>query len=72
MKVKASEFRKDLFTLLDKCLESGEEIEIPRKGGMVLVSAVHQRIRIADLPLRPGRVFDGDSLDRYSPAEWNA
>ena len=68
--VKASELRRDLFRLLDLCLEQGTAIEVPRKGRLVRISAPRPRIKVADLPRRPGVVVHGDDLDRFSPAEW--
>ena len=70
MTIKASELRKRLFSLLDRCLETGEEIDIPRKSGFVRITAADRRLPIADLPRRPGAVVDADSLDTFSPAEW--
>ena len=68
--VRASELRKDLFRLLDRCLETGTAIDVPRKGHTVRIAALRQRVRVADLPRRPGVVVDGDTLDGFSPAEW--
>ena len=68
--VKASELRRDLFRLLDLCLETGTSIDVPRKGRTVRVAALPRRIKVADLPRRPDLVVDGDGLDRFSPAEW--
>ena len=70
MTIKASELRKNLFKLLDRCLETGEMIEVPRKGEVIRISAANYRIKIADLPRRPGSVVDSNSLDTFSPAEW--
>ena len=68
--VRASELRKDLFRLLDLCLEKGTSIDVPRRGRTVRIAALPRRIKVADLPRRPGLVVDGDRLDRFSPAEW--
>ena len=68
--VRASELRKDLFRLLDLCLEKGTSIDVPRRGRTVRIAALPRRIKVADLPRRPGLVLDGDRLDRFSPAEW--
>ena len=68
--VKVSDLRKDLFRLLDRCLEAGMAIDVPRKGRTVRIAALRRRVKVADLPRRPGVVVDGDSLDRFSPAEW--
>lgn len=68
--VKASELRRELFRLLDLCLETGTEIEVPRRGRIVRIVAPRPRIKVADLPRRPGVVINGNDLDRFSPAEW--
>ena len=68
--VKASDLRRDLFRLLDRCLETGTEIEVPRRGRKVRITALRPRLKVADLPRRPGVVVGGDELDRFSPAEW--
>ena len=63
MTVKASELRKNLFSLLDRCIETGEELEVPRKGEIVRIAAASTRVKIADLQRRPGVVVDGGTLD---------
>ena len=68
--VKASELRRQLFRLLDLCLDAGTEIEVPRRGRIVRIVARRARLKVADLPRRPGVVVDGDDLDQFSPAEW--
>ena len=70
MTVKASELRKNLFGLLDRCLATGEQIDVPRKGGSVRIIAVRRRVPVADLRRRPDVVVDGDTLDSFSPAVW--
>jgi len=68
--VRASDLRKDLFRLLDRCVETGTAIDVPRKGRTVRIAALQRRVKVADLPRRPDVVVDGDTLDRFSPAEW--
>ncbi|MCK4514593.1 MAG: type II toxin-antitoxin system Phd/YefM family antitoxin, partial [Spirochaetaceae bacterium] len=68
--VKASELRRNLFSLLDQCLSTGTPIEVPRKGGMVRIVPVSRRVPVAQLPRRPGAVVDAGTLDSFSPAEW--
>ena len=68
--VRPSELRRDLFRLLDRCVEAGTAIDVPRKGRTVRIAALRRRIKVDDLPRRPGVVVDGDELDRFSPAEW--
>jgi hypothetical protein len=71
MTVKPSELRRTLFTVLDQCLETGEPVMVPRGDGTLCIAPVHRRLRVADLAERPGVLVDGDSLDRFSPAEWS-
>jgi hypothetical protein len=71
MTVKPSELRRTLFSVLDHCLETGEIVTVPRGNGALRIAPVHRRLRVADLPERPGVLVDGDSLDRFSPAEWS-
>lgn len=68
--VRASDLRRDLFRLLDRCLDTGTVIDVPRNGRTVRIAALRRRVKVADLPLRPGAVVDGDALDRFSPADW--
>ena len=70
MTIKASDLRKNLFILLDRCLATGEQIDVPRKAGVVRIAAVKRRVAIQDLPRRPGVVVDGETLDSFSPAVW--
>ncbi len=71
MQIRASEFRKNLFTLIDRCIATGEQIEVIRRTGKVRIIPVTRRLPIAGLPRRPGTVVDGNSLDSFSPAEWH-
>ena len=70
MTVKASEFRKNMFSLIDRCLETGEEMEIHRPKGVIKIAPARRRIPIAQLQERAGILVDGDSVDAFSPAEW--
>jgi hypothetical protein len=70
--INASDFRKDLFSILDSCIEEGSVYEVKRRRGTVKISASRRRVAIADLSRRPEALVDGDSLDSYSPAEWSA
>ena len=42
MIVKASELRRNLFILLDRCLETGEPIEVERKAGALRIAPRHR------------------------------
>ena len=68
--VSACKLRRDLFRLLDRCLETGTEIQVRRRGRILRITALQPRLKVADLPRRPGVVVGGDDLDRFSPAEW--
>ena len=70
MTVKASEFRKNMFSLIDRCLETGEEVEIRRPKGVIRITPARRRIPIAGLTRRTGVLVDGGGLDTFSPAEW--
>ncbi len=71
MTIKPSELRKNLFSVIDRCIETGETVEVPRKGRAVRIVPTYPRIAIADLPQRPGVLENGDDLDSFSPSEWN-
>ena len=71
MTINASDFRKNLFSILDSCIEEGSVYEVKRRRGVVRISASRRRVSIVDLPRRPDALVDGDSLDSYSPAEWD-
>lgn len=71
MVVKSSEFRKHLFQILDRCIRTGEPITVPRKDGEVRIERARRRLRVSELPARPGVLVDGESLDGFSPAEWS-
>ena len=68
--VKPSEFRRRFFELMDRCLATGESIDIPRDGGLLRLIPVSRRVPVGQLPRRPGVVVDGESLDSFTPAEW--
>jgi hypothetical protein len=70
MIVKASELRRNLFILLDRCLETGEPIEVERKAGALRIAPRHRRIPIDQLSSRPGVLVDAEGLDQFSPADW--
>lgn len=73
MAVTASELRRDVYRLLDRVLETGEELEVERKGRRIRISAVPERSKLDDLVPHPGYIVgDPDDLvhlDWYT--EWN-
>ena len=70
MPIGASELRKNLFSILDDCVDSGAQYEVKRKHGVVVLKAERRRLRVAELKPRPGVLVDGGTLDSFSPAEW--
>lgn len=71
MTVKPSELRRNLFALLDHCLETGEVICVPRRKGTIRIAAEQRRLSVGELPERPGILIDGETLDRFSPSQWS-
>ncbi len=69
-KMSATDFRKNMFRLLDECIEKGEVIEIERRGGLVRIVPQRRKYRIEDLPPHPGAVREPETLDSFSPSEW--
>lgn len=71
MTVRSSELRRNLFRLLDECIESGEPIRVERRSGAVTIVPERRRVPIGRLPARPDALVDGESLDEFSPSEWS-
>lgn len=55
----------DLAKHPDRC------VQVIRQG-IERMAVRRPRIKVADLPRRPGVVINGNDLDRFSPAEWHA
>ncbi len=63
MTVTASELRQNIYRLLDRVLETGEPLEIERKGRRLRVIADDQPSRVAALRPHPDAVVgDPDDL----------
>ncbi|TVR56834.1 MAG: type II toxin-antitoxin system Phd/YefM family antitoxin [Spirochaetaceae bacterium] len=71
MQIKASELRRNLFSVLDHCIESGEPVEVERRNGVVEIRPQTRRRRVDELIDRPGVLIDGETLDSFTPAEWS-
>lgn len=71
MTITATELRKNLFALMDRCLEKGEVLDIRRKNGVVRLSPLSRRLKVSELPDRPGMLKDSETLDRFSPTQWS-
>lgn len=53
MPVNASKLRQDIYRLLDRVLETGEPLEIERRGKLLKIVPVTGPNRIEKLPRRP-------------------
>jgi len=71
MRIKASELRRNLFCILDRCIESDEPLQVERRNGIVELRPHTRRLKVHELPSRDGVLVDADTLDIFSPSEWN-
>lgn len=62
MPISASELRADVYNILDRVLESGEPVEIERKGRIVRLVPDARPSKLSRLVRRPGVVV-GDPED---------
>lgn len=62
MAVTPSELRRDIYRLLDQVLESGQDLEVERKGRRIRISAVPEASRLDKLVPHPGSII-GDPED---------
>ena len=65
-KMTPTQLRKDLYSILDQILESGEGIEIEREFGSVLLLPQRTAGKLERLPRRQTILGDVDSLDEIS------
>lgn len=68
-KLTPTQLRKDLYTLLDQVLESGEGIEVVRPGGSVLLVAQKGPGKLARLKKRDTICGNPDDLDTVGWAD---
>lgn len=61
MKLTATEFRKNLFTVLERVLE-GEAVEIGYKGSSIRVTSSSSKSKLARAKLRGALQCDPDSI----------
>lgn len=71
MQITASELRRNLFRILDRCIESGEPVLVARRHGTVALRPHTKRLKVHELPSRDGVLVNGDTLDGFSPSEWS-
>jgi hypothetical protein len=74
MPLTTSRLREDIYRILDSVLETGEPVEIERKGRILrIVADRHPASRVARIRKRPG-LINGDPLDLAKidwSKEWN-
>lgn len=71
MTIRPTQLRKSLFSYLDRCLETGEVLDIERSGRILKLSAERKRTPIAELQGHPGSLKNPETLDEFSPSEWS-
>jgi hypothetical protein len=71
MVMTATEFRKDLYRVFDRCLKTGTSARITRKGKTFLIVPPEEKSRLAALKKRDVIKCDPDELvDIKWPGEW--
>ena len=53
MKTTATDFRTNLYSYLDKVLETGEPLEIERKGRRIVIISENEPSKLSRLKIRP-------------------
>ncbi len=73
MAITISNFRSNLFKLVDRVLKTRRPLEILRNGEILYLVPATRKNRLAALVRRPGLVGDSDDLDKVSwEKEWNS
>jgi hypothetical protein len=62
MKITASALRQDIYRILDRVIETGEIVEIERKGRVLTIMPPRQRLRLDQLPKRDYIIGDPEDL----------
>jgi hypothetical protein len=78
MPITASQLRADVYNLLDRVLETGEQLEVVRNGQILRISG-RRRSFLDDLPRRPevvvgglGTLAEGTSVAEWEPSALDA
>ena len=72
MRLTASEFRKDLYRLLDEVIATGKPLQIERKSGLVEIAPVRGGVDLDALPRHDCIVGDPDALVHVDwSSEWH-
>lgn len=62
MHVTSTKLRENIYQLLDQVLETGEPLEVVRKGRRLVISAKPDRERLAKLRQRPTLTVDPEDI----------
>ncbi|HPI15712.1 MAG TPA: type II toxin-antitoxin system Phd/YefM family antitoxin [Spirochaetota bacterium] len=68
MKITATSFRKNLYALLDRVIETGNPIDIERKGKIIRILAIEPKSKLSNLKKRD--VINGNPEDIIS-IDWS-
>jgi hypothetical protein len=72
MRITASALRQDIYRILDQVIETGEVVEIERKGKVLRILPPQPRRRLDLLPKRDAIVGDPEDLVHIDwSAEWD-
>lgn len=73
MRLTVSTLRENIYAILDQILDSGESIEIERRGRTLRIEAVGVRSRLDRLVRRPDAILGdpGDLVELDWSAEWS-
>ena len=69
MKVKATQLRANIFKILDHVAESGETVEVVRKGSVLKITPDRRNRKLGGLPRRKCVVGDPEDLVHV---DWSA
>jgi antitoxin (DNA-binding transcriptional repressor) of toxin-antitoxin stability system len=72
MKITATKLRQNLYTYLDKVIESGITIEITRKGKIIKINTEEKKSKFDNL--KPHKIMSSDPADLIDinwTNEWN-
>lgn len=72
MKITASKLRQDVYRILDGVLETGEPVEIVRKGRRLLIVPAEREKKLDRLPRRKYLAVDPEEIvEQDWSGEWN-
>lgn len=62
MRITASALRQDIYRILDRVIETGEIVEIERKGKVLQIVPPRRRLRLDQLPKRDYIIGDPEDI----------